>query len=338
MMRRLLAVLRARNLEFVRDRSSLGWNIMLPVLLVLGLAFIFSGDQRPMFKVAVLAEAVLADDLHPFLDSQYVDFFPVNDVDRYRVRLARHQVDMLLDLRQGEPRYWINTQSAKGYFLDKLIRADPVSGLQGGTVTGTEIRYVDWLVPGVLGMNMTFSALFGVGYVIVRYRKSGYLKRLHATPLTALEFLLAQVLSRLILIMAISSGVFMATNAILNFPMEGRYLDLFLIAALGAVSMIALGLTIASRVESEELAGGLLNLVSWPMMLVSGVWFSLDGAHPWIQTAAQIFPLTHVLEGARAIMLDGLTLSDLSFNVGALVLMSVVFLALGAGLFKWAPD
>ncbi len=337
-MRRLMAVLRARNLEFVRDRSSLGWNIMLPILLVLGLAFIFSGTQRPMFKVAVLTEGDLADELHPFLNTQYVDFFPVADEDRYRVRLGRHQVDMLLDLRQAVPRYWINTQSAKGYFLDKLIRTDPVPGLQGGTVTGAEIRYVDWLVPGVLGMNMTFSALFGVGYVIVRYRKSGYLKRLHATPLTALEFLLAQVFSRLMLIMIISSGVFTATNAILDFPMEGRYLDLFLIAALGAVSMIALGLTVASRVESEELAGGLLNLVSWPMMLVSGVWFSLDGAHPWIQTAAQIFPLTHVLEGARAIMLDGLTLSDLSYNVGALVLMSVVFLALGAGLFKWAPD
>jgi ABC-type multidrug transport system permease subunit len=185
---------------------------------------------------------------------------------------------------------------------------------------------------------MMFSALFGVGYVIVRYRKSGYLKRLHATPLSALEFLLAQVLSRLILIMVISTGVFLATNALLDFPMEGSYLDLFLVATLGTISMIALGLSIAARVTSEELAGGLLNLVSWPMMLVSGVWFSLDGAHPWVQKLAQFFPLTHILDGARGIMLDGRSLPDISYNLGALLLMGIVFLTAGAGLFRWAPD
>ena len=93
-------------------------------------------------------------------------------------------------------RYWVNTDSPKGYVVEKLLRAEhPAPSAK--PVTGAAVRYVDWLFPGILGMNMMFSCLFGVGYVVVRYRKSGFLKRLHATPLTAFEFLSAQVLSRL---------------------------------------------------------------------------------------------------------------------------------------------
>jgi ABC-2 type transport system permease protein len=148
------------------------------------------------------------------------------------------------------------------------------------TVSGRSVGYVDWLVPGVLGMNMMFSCLFGVGYVIVRYRKNGFLKRLNATPLKAFEFILAQVTSRLMLIMSVTTLVFIGTHFLIGFYMSGSYLALLLVAVLGACSMISLGLLIAARVASEEFAGGLLNMLSWPMMFLSGVWFSLEGAHP----------------------------------------------------------
>ena len=87
---------------------------------------------------------------------------------------------------------------------------------------------------------------------------------------------------------------------------------------------------------SEELAGGLLNLINWPMMLLSGVWFSLEGAGPAIQNVAQIFPLTHILDSARAVMLDGAGLIDIAPNLAALVLMSAIFLGVGAGFFRWS--
>ena len=94
------------------------------------------------------------------------------------------------------PRYWVNTSSPKGYIVEKLLLAADRDA-QRQPVTGDAVRYVDWLFPGILGMNMMFSCLFGVGYVVLRYRKTGFLKRLHATPLSAFEFLSAQVLSRL---------------------------------------------------------------------------------------------------------------------------------------------
>ncbi|MGD8573929.1 MAG: ABC transporter permease [Gammaproteobacteria bacterium] len=335
-LRRFLAILHARNLEFLRDRSSLGWNILLPVLLVVGLGAIFGGTQKALYHVAVYTGGppVSAFPL-AFLDTQYVDFYRVKDLQATLRKVERQQVDLLLDLSRKPYRYWINSTSPKGYILEKVLHANATGEFRKGTVSGHEVRYVDWVLPGILGMNMMFSCLFGIGYVIVRYRKNGFLKRLHATPLSATEFIAAHIASRLILIMSISALVFAGTKFLIGFRMEGSYLALALVAALGAIAMISLGLVIAARVNSEELAGGLLNMVSWPMMLLSGVWFSLEGAHRWVRWTAEIFPLTHLLTAARAIMIDGAGLADVTGQLLILTAMSLVFLAAGAWLFRW---
>src|SRR5215510_8222577 len=129
-----------------------------------------------------------------------------------------------------------------------LLAAAP--GAQRQPVSGAALRYVDWLFPGILGMNMMFSCLFGVGYVVLRYRKSGFLKRLHATPLTAFEFLSAQVLARLGLILFVSAVLYVGIGTIIHLHTAGSLFLLLLIAVLGALSMIALGLTIAARISS----------------------------------------------------------------------------------------
>jgi ABC-type multidrug transport system permease subunit len=184
-------------------------------------------------------------------------------------------------------------------------------------------------------MNMMFSCLFGVGYVIVRYRKNGFLKRLRATPLTSFEFITAQIASRMVLIMLITTVVYTGTHLLLDTRMEGSYLTLFIVGLVGAISLVSLGLVVSARVTSEELAGGLLNLINWPMMMLSGVWFSLEGTGEMLQKISKIFPLTHVLESARAVILDGATLGDIAPSLVALVLLSGVFLAVGAAIFRW---
>jgi ABC-2 type transport system permease protein len=110
---------------------------------------------------------------------------------------------------------------------------------------------------------------------------------------------------------------------------------LILLAVVGALSMISLGLTVAAGISSEELVGGLLNLLTWPMMLVSGIWFSLEGSPRWVQWVAHIFPLTHLLEAARAVILDGAGLVDIAPNLIYLTLTALVFLSFGAWSFRW---
>ncbi len=343
--RRFRAVLAARNREFLRDRAALGWNIAFPVLIVAGFAFAFSGKPSLQFKVGVYAaqpEQALAERRasDPFFRSENLQFIPVRDLAHAMTKVERHQLDMLFDLDRR--RYWINRESPRGYVLERVLygseakaRGEAAGDFRRETVSGREIRYVDWLIPGVLAMNMMFSALFGVGYVLVRYRKNGVLKRLRATPLSAFEFLAAQVVSRLWLILAITVAVYFGADLFIDFSMFGSYALLLLVFALGAFSLISLGLLVAARIASEELAGGLLNLISWPMMFLSGVWFSLEGSHPWVQNLALIFPLTHIIDAARAVMIDGAGLWQIAPQLTVLGLSSLLFLGLGAALFRW---
>lgn len=335
MMRRLLSVWHARNLEFVRDRGSLIFTLLLPLALVVGMSFVFGGPERAVFKIGVVGTTIEGLS-HPFMKERYVDFVAMPDQADAIRKVARHQLDLLLDLR-GAPRYWVNEDSPKGYIAEKLLlEAD--RGAQREPVAGDAVRYVDWLFPGILGMNMMFSCLFGVGYVVLRYRKNGFLKRLNATPLSAFEFLSAQVLSRLALILVVTTILYVGTSLVIGFDTAGSPALLLLIAVLGSLSMIALGLTIAARFSSDELVGGLLNMLTWPMMLLSGIWFSLEGSPAWIRAVAQVFPLTHVLDAARAVMLDGAGFMAIAPQLGYLAITAFAFLAFGAWSFRWRAD
>ena len=371
MIRRLVSVWHARNLEFVRDRSTLLFTLVMPVMLIVGMSFVFGGQEPPLFKVGVLSAAPLDKSAHPFLHERFVEFVPIASESDGLHKVTHQQIDLLLDLphrgvaagarasanagtgengggdasagagadadagdAQGPPRYWVNTDSPKGYIVEKLLLASAPTAKRE-RVTGTATRYIDWLFPGILGMNMMFSCLFGVGYVVLRYRKNGFLKRLHATPLTAFEFLSAQVLSRLCLILFVTVLLYIGIASIIHFHSGGSLLLLFVLAVLASLSMIALGLTIAARFASEELVAGLLNLLTWPMMLLSGIWFSLEGSPQWVQWLASIFPLTHLLEASRAIMLDGAGVAQIVPDLIYLGVTAVAFLVFGAWSFRW---
>jgi ABC-2 type transport system permease protein len=333
MIRRFLAVLDARNKEFLRDRSALAWNFIFPILVILGFGFAFSSGNQDLFKVGVAGEAVTAASQQSFFKTQYIKFIhsPADELPELLERLRRHQIDMVL----APGKYWINSSSPKGYLLERILAGSEIAKYERQHVEGRETRYVDWLIAGLLGMNMMFSALFGVGYTIVRYRKNGVLKRLKATPLRAIEFLTAQVVSRLILIVFVSTTIYVGCNWIIHFQMLGSYWSLFLVLILGAMCLISLGLLTASRVASEEFAGGVLNMISWPMMFLSGVWFSLEGADSWVRKLAMAFPLTHVVDAGRAIMTEGASLAQISFQLWMLTAMTALFLFLGAITFKW---
>ncbi len=332
-LKRFIAAFIARNREFMRDRTAVSWNIVMPVLIVMGFAFAFSTNSSDLFKVGLYGDKEqAAPQLKKLLSLKHIQFITIDKLPTAITKVERHQLDMLLDLQ--ESKYWVNQTSSKGYILEQLL-GDNRANLKKQEVSGDPIRYVDWLAPGVFGMNIMFASLFGVGYSIVRYRKNGVLKRLSATPLTPMEFLSAQVASRLWLILLVTALVYFGTDMIVGFRMYGSYIDLFIVLIAGTLSLISLGLIIAARMSSEEAANGLLNLISIPMMILSGVWFSLDGSSPLVQKLSLLLPLTHFNNAARAIMLDGANLIDVSGNILTLAVMTLVCMLVAAYSFRW---
>lgn len=333
-MKAFLAMVKARTMEFVRDRGSFAWALLFPIVMIAGFAFAFSNNSNIVFKVGVLGPG---DSSLGFLTTPQAQFIPYGaDVDREALmnKLRQHELDALIDTSAKV--YWVNAQGKNAPLVTLLMtKQEGGDSYSRQTVTGAPVRYVDWLVPGVIAMNMMFGCLFGVGFVLVRYRKNGVLKRMKATPISALSFVTAQGVSRFLIVLATSIFVFVGTTLFLHFRMDGSYFDLLVLLCLGILSMIALGLVFASRFKSEELASGLLNLLTWPMMLLSGVFFGLEGAPKLVQQVSQVFPLTHFIQASRAIMLEGAGLLQLGPDLAYLSVFTAVCLALAAWLFRW---
>ena len=329
---RIGVLVRARNIEYFRDRSTFGWNFLFPVLLVVVLFFAFQGGQSLDYKVGI--DRGPGDEPLPFLELPFVDVSILEDLSLAQTRVQRHSLGLLISMEQGK--YWINPDSAHGFYLEQaLVRHMGQWSLERSELGGKAVRYIDWVIPGVLAMNILFSTLWGIGYVIVRYRRYGVLKRLSATPARAYEFLAAQMISRLWVVLASNLIIFLGLDFFLDFRVVGSYFDLFIIFVVGSLCLMSIALLVASRVRSDELAGGLLNVLSWPMMFVSGLWFPIEDGSPGLIAFSKILPLTHVTSAARSVMLDGLPLSALGFEIGALALTTVVALALGSWLFRW---
>ena len=333
---RVYALFVARNIEFMRDRSALAWNLLLPILIIFVFAYAFTDENPEKFKVGLVGGDEQMAGIEAFTATRYIKFIEFEQAEPNLYKVERHQIDLLFDV--DSKRYWVNRTSPNGYIVEKLLIAaftDSAVELQKTLVEGDEVRYIDWVIPGVIGMNIMWGALFGIGYVIVRYRKFGVLKRLSATPVTAMEFLSAQILSRLWLLLLVNAVIYIGMDLFVDFRMHGSYFTLLLVFTLGSVNLICCGLVVAARISSEEVANGVLNMFSWPMMFLSGVWFSLEGAHPLMQKFAMLLPLTHVTEAARAVMIDGAGIVEIADHLLLLGVSSIILLWIGARIFRW---
>ncbi|HUP57858.1 MAG TPA: ABC transporter permease, partial [Bdellovibrionota bacterium] len=332
------------NKEFYRDRATMIWTLLFPFVVLTGFAYGYSGRQDPVLRIAVTPETLSSQAVVQALGATpgvQVSYFA--DEAAARRKLERYEADLLvLPLERGQTvGYSYNPDSDKGKLAERLLTIAPGASASSPPVhlslplDSRRIRYADWLLPGLLAMNIMFGSMFGVGYVIVRYRKNGVLKRLRATPLSAFQFLSAQVASRMLLMIVTSFMVLGGSMILIGFKPAGSWFDLMVFLGVSATSMISLGLLVAARLASEEVADGVLNLMTWPMIFLSGVWFSIEGASRWVLFGAKLMPLTHVVDGLRAILLDGATLASLLPQVTTLLALSLVFLVVGSLIFRW---
>ena len=344
-LRRIWIMFRARNHEFFRDKAAFGWNFAFPFLIIIGFGIIFSNNSYNRYKVGVFPQAgpnvLMSKTTIPlfFQENATISFVPIADRAEGIKKIRSHKIDLLIDGTSPEASYWINDASDRGYIVGQMYKASliPNKLLQTDRhiIKGEQYRYIDWFFPGIMAMNMMFSALWGVGYIVVRYRKNGALKRLKATPLSAFEYLCSQMLSRIFLLMFTFGIVWFGSDLIFNFRIQGSMLLFLMTFFLGGLNLGSIGLCLATRGTSEEFTSGVLNFISWPMMFLSEVWFSIEGAPQWVQQLSWIFPLTHMLKAARKIMNDGAGFADIQFECSLLILSTVFFLGMAAYFFSW---
>ncbi len=343
--KRIWAMFVARNYEFFRDKAAFGWNFAFPFLIIIGFGIMFGKHDLKQFKIGVFpVESQATLFTHSTIPSSFsandhLQFIPFADRHDGEDMLRHQKIDLLLDKASPTHAYWINDSSPNGYLAEQIYLASflPKDNryVQKQVIQGEQIRYIDWFFPGIMAMNMMFSALWGVGYIVVRYRKNGALKRLKATPLTAFEYVTAQMLSRIFLLMFTLAIVWFGSNLIFHFRIHGSYLLIFFLFFLGGLNLCGLGLVLAARGTSEEFTSGVLNFISWPMMFLSEVWFSLEGAPKWVRTVSDVFPLTYLIRAVRKVMNDGASISAVQPEIAFLIITTIIFLIIAALIFSW---
>jgi ABC-type multidrug transport system permease subunit len=194
---------------------------------------------------------------------------------------------------------------------------------------------VDFVVPGLLGMNLMGSGIWGLGFSIVDARRKKLLKRMIATPMSRTQFLASFVLSRLTMLILEVAALLGFGLLVFGVPLRGSPLSLFVICLLSALAFGALGLLLASRTRTIEGASGLMNLVMLPMWIFSGVFFSASRFPDVLQPFIQALPLTAVNDALRANMLEGAGWTQLAPELAIIAAWMVVTFVLAVRLFRW---
>ncbi|CAN0580887.1 unnamed protein product [Ectocarpus sp. 12 AP-2014] len=330
--KRFLSIYQARNKEFYRDRGALGWSLIFPILIIFSFGYIVNMDESSMYKAGII-------NLHSenLLSSFHCTKF--NDKETAIAKLNIHNLDIVIEFTPHYTYYWINSKSPKSLIAEKILQAQAYQNsdikLKANKVSSQNISYIEWLFPGLLAMNVMWMTLFGVGVGIVKHRKLGILKRFKASPMSSLEYLFAQVVSRFTVLSLTGIIIFILGNLIYPFKNLGSYTDLFIIYILGCFALSSIGLIVSARISNDELASGLLNIVSFPMMLLSEIWFSLEGSATYVKYIAKCIPLWHITNSMRKIMLEGASISDLYGSILSLFGISLIFLIIGISIFKW---
>ncbi len=328
-----------RFLEFIREPEALFWVFIFPILLAAGLGVAFRNRPADVLKIAAVTPR-LAQSLR---QEKLLDVSELPGAAAEQALRTGKVALLAVPGPNGSVVYKYDDTNPEGrtarMLADRAVqraagRVDPVNATDQ-LLREPGSRYIDFLIPGLLGMNLMGSAIWGMGFAIVDARRKKLMKRLVATPMPRHYFLLSFVLSRLVMLV-LEVGLVLGFGALVfGVPLRGSAIDLVLLCVLASMSFSALGLLIASRARTIEAASGLMNAVMMPMWIVSGVFFSAQRFPDLIQPVIKALPLTAAIDALRMNMLQGAGLGQVAPEMGVLGVWLVVCFALALKLFRW---
>jgi ABC-2 type transport system permease protein len=331
---------RVRLLEFFREPEAIFWAFLFPILMTvtLGIAFPTSGDEPVRVGIVKGDSGALgrslqgaggftirelaADAVMPALREGAVHIVVLDgnppvyrfDPTRAESRLARLAIDDVLKRSAGRHDPWTARE-------ERL------------TIPGS--RYVDWLIPGLLGVNIMTTGVWGIGFSIVQARWRRLLKRLVASPMRKRDYLVAQVLARLLFLVGEVGALLAFGILVLGMPLRGSWWAIGIMTLLGALCFGGVGLLVASRARTFEGISGLVNAAVLPMWVFSGVFFSAANFPDAVQPFIKALPLTALNDGLRAVMLEGASLVHVTPELLILTAWGSVTFAIALRIFRW---
>jgi ABC-type multidrug transport system permease subunit len=334
----LVQLTRTRFRLFLREPEAIFWTFVFPVLLAAGLGLAYR--NQPPEKLPVGANnpaAVSALNADGRLKAVQLDEA------RGRAELARGKVVLLAVAQGGQATYVYDATNPDarlarieaGEALERAAGRRDVLASREQTVHEAGARYIDFVIPGLLGMNLMGSAMWGIGFSIVESRQKKLLKRMVASPMPRWQFLASFLFSRLIMLIAEVAFFLGFARLAFGVPFRGSLLLLGGLCVLTSLTFSALGLLVATRARTMEAVSGLMNFAMLPMWILSGVFFSADRFPAVVQPVVRALPLTAAIDALRANMLQGAGLGQVLLPIAILAAWCLIAFAVSLRIFRW---
>jgi len=337
--REILELTRIRVLIFVREPEVVFWVFAFPLIIALVLGWAFQDRGVETERVGVLAGAGSAELAERLRGGDHLEVVEFDDAGAAELAIARGKVSALV-VPGSPPR--VRHDPARSSTEVARLRVEVVLG--GGDADALRVeavegeagsRYVDWLIPGLLGMNLMGTGIWSIGFAIAEMRQKRLLRRFLVTPMRRGSLLLSFGLARLIF-MAVEVAILLAfATLVLGVPVRGNLPTFVAVIGLGALAFAGLGILIASRARTIEGVSGLMNFAMMPMWLFSGVFFSYERFPEASHTAIRLLPLTALNDALRELMLDGAGLVGVLPEIGVLAAWGVVPFLVALRIFRW---
>lgn len=344
--RSLMEMTKCRWREFRREPSAFYWVILMPVLWMLALGFAFSHPKPERYGVGLLpvqeniAEIVQAEQSlqgHPQIALKK------GSVEQLWQWYQRGEISMMVRLGKDNAQFQLDPANPEAMraknLVDDLIQES--AGRKNTVVTQIEPlkaqggRYVDFLIPGLLGLSIMSSGLYGIGMTLVANRRENLLKRYLATPMRASEYIISQMFGRMMILTVEFAAIMLCGFLVFRFHVYGSYLAYVLLAVLGASCFTAIAMLCGSRTKSIPLMSAMANLIMLPMMFLSGVFFSKNNLPDWLRGIVDYLPLTLLNDGLRKIANEGQPFTAVGLELTLLGLYTIVFAIAAKRMFRW---
>jgi ABC-type multidrug transport system permease subunit len=323
---------------FIREPEAIFWIFVFPILLAVGLGIAFRNRPADVFQVGATTTPLT----HALAADKGLTAITMNEADGTRA-LATGSILLLAVQTPDGVSYKFDETNPDArtarMVADRAIQTaagrHEAIHVQNQLVRETGSRYIDFVVPGLLGMNLMGSAIWGMGFSIVEARQKKLLKRLVASPMPRWQYLASYLLSRLSMLVIEVVGFLGFARLVFGVPFRGSLWQLGLLCVLTSLAFSALGLLVASRAKTMEAASGLMNLVMLPMWILSGVFFSAARFPAMVQPVVRALPLTAAIDALRGNMLQGMNLGQLITQMAILLTWLVMSFAIALRIFRW---
>ncbi|MCB9729043.1 MAG: ABC transporter permease [Deltaproteobacteria bacterium] len=344
----LVELTRARLIEFIREPSAIFWVFVFPVLLTIGLGIAFRDEAGEVHRLALVGEGAASVASTLSTDPRFAATEASAQAAHDALRAGR--IDLALSASPpgaGSPGWSLHYRydpsnprgrAARRAVDDTLQRAlgrTDVASTDDVAIAEPGSRYIDFLVPGLLGVNLMGTGLWGIGYAIVQSRRKRLMRRFAVTPMRRSHFLLSYIIARFVFMVFEVVALLVFAGWAFDVTTHGSLGALAAVVVVGTASFAGLSVLVASRTSNAETASGLMNLVMLPMWVASGVFFSYERFPEALHPVVQALPLTALIDALRAVMNQGQGLGAVVAQLGVMALWGGLSFAVALKIFRW---